>query len=90
MEFSSQAYWTGWPFPFPGNLSDPRIEPESPASPEFTGRFFTTKPPGKPYYVIQQFHSSIHLKKAKTQNQNIHAPNDHSSIISHSQDVEAT
>ena len=34
------------PFPPPGDLPDPGIEPESPA---LTGRFFTTEPPGKPY-----------------------------------------
>ena len=27
MEFSRQEYWSGLPFPFPGNLPDPGIEP---------------------------------------------------------------
>ena len=27
MEFSSQEYWSGWPFPSPGDLPDPGIEP---------------------------------------------------------------
>ena len=31
MEFSRQEYWSGLPFPFPGHLPDPRIEPASPA-----------------------------------------------------------
>ena len=30
-EFSKQEYWSGLPFPSPGDLSDPRIEPRSPA-----------------------------------------------------------
>jgi len=30
MEFSKQEYWSGEPFPFPGNLPDPVIEPRSP------------------------------------------------------------
>ena len=30
MEFSRQEYWSGLPFPSPGNLSDSGIEPESP------------------------------------------------------------
>ena len=30
MEFSSQKYWSGLPFPFPGDLPDRGIEPESP------------------------------------------------------------
>ena len=31
MEFSRQEYWSGLPFPSPGNLPDPGIEPGSPA-----------------------------------------------------------
>ena len=33
MGFSSQEYWSGLPFPPPGDLSDPEIEPTSPVSP---------------------------------------------------------
>ena len=29
MGFSRQEYWSGWPFPPPGDLPDPRIEPLS-------------------------------------------------------------
>ena len=45
MGFSRQEYWSGFPFPFPGDLPDPGIKPRSPA---LVGRFFTTEPPGKP------------------------------------------
>ena len=31
MGFSRQAYWSRLPFPSPGDLSNPRIEPRSPA-----------------------------------------------------------
>jgi len=31
MGFSRQEYWTGLPFPFPGDLPDPGIKPGSPA-----------------------------------------------------------
>ena len=31
MGFSRQEYWSGLPFPSPGDLPDPRIEPGSPA-----------------------------------------------------------
>ena len=48
MEFSRQEYWTGLPFPSPGDLPDPGIEPASPA---LAGRFFTTEPAGKPFYM---------------------------------------
>ena len=33
MEFPKQEYWSGLPFPSPGGLPDPGIEPVSPASP---------------------------------------------------------
>ena len=31
MGFSRQEYWSGVPFPSPGDLPDPEIEPGSPA-----------------------------------------------------------
>ena len=31
MGFSRQEYWSGWPFPSPGDLPDTEIEPRSPA-----------------------------------------------------------
>ena len=31
MGFSRQEYWSRWPFPPPGDLPDPGIEPVSPA-----------------------------------------------------------
>ena len=31
MEFSRQEYWSGLPFPSPGDLPDPGIKPKSPA-----------------------------------------------------------
>ena len=33
MQFSRQQYWSSWPFPPPGDLSNPGIEPMSPAAP---------------------------------------------------------
>ena len=43
--FSRQEHWSGLPFPSPGDLPDPVIEPMSPA---LAGGFFTIEPPGKP------------------------------------------
>ena len=31
MRFLRQEYWSGLPFPFPGNLPNPGIKPGSPA-----------------------------------------------------------
>ena len=44
-EFSRQEYWSGLPFPNPGNLPDPGIES---APPTLAGGLFTTEPPGNP------------------------------------------
>ena len=43
--FLRQESWNGLPFPPPGDLPDPGIEPVSPASPALAGGFFTTEPP---------------------------------------------
>ena len=43
--FPRQEYRSGWPFPSPGDLPNPGIEPASLA---LAGRFFTPEPPGKP------------------------------------------
>ena len=42
--------WSGLPFPSPGSLPNPWIKSVSLA---LEGRFFTTEPPGKPYYDDQ-------------------------------------
>ena len=51
MEFSRQEYWSGLPFPPPGYLPDPEIEPISLASPALSGGLFTTVPLGKPWIM---------------------------------------
>ena len=43
--FPRQEYWSGLPFPSPGNLPEPGIEPASPALADI---FLTIEPPGKP------------------------------------------
>ena len=45
MEFSRQEYFSGLPFPSPGNLPNPGIKPGSPA---FQADTLTSEPPGKP------------------------------------------
>ena len=44
MGFSRQEYWSGLPFPSPGDLPDPGIKPQSPALQADT---LPSKPPGK-------------------------------------------
>ena len=46
LEVSRQEYWSGLPFPPPGDLPDPGFKPMSLVSPALTGGFFITSPPG--------------------------------------------
>ena len=43
--FSRQEYWSGLPYPSPGDLPDPGIKPRSPA---LEADALTSEPPGKP------------------------------------------
>ena len=47
MKFSMQENWSGLPFPTPGEVANPGIEPKSLGSSALAGRLFTTAPPGK-------------------------------------------
>ena len=49
MGFSRQEYWSGLPFPSPGDLPDPGIEPTSPT---WQADALTSEPPGKPFLYI--------------------------------------
>ena len=44
--FSRQEYWSGLPFPTPGDLPKPGMEPASPA---LAGELLPLLPPGKPF-----------------------------------------
>ena len=60
--FSRQEYWSGLPFPSPGDLPDKGIKPMSPEVPALQADFFTTEPWGKPLktynHLINQVLSS--------------------------------
>ena len=51
MGFSRQEYWSGLPFPSPGDLPDPGIKPRSPA---LQGDALPSEPPG--IYIHTQTH----------------------------------
>jgi len=59
MGFPRQEYWSGLPFPTPGDVPDPRTETRCPA---LAGGFFTTEPPDRSQ--IQNKH--IKTKRACT------------------------
>ena len=62
MGFSRQEYWSGLPFPSPGDLPDPGIEP---GSPTFQADALTSEPPGKP--VAQKEEAFSVVKTVKRQ-----------------------
>ena len=49
--FPRQEYWSGLPFPSPGDLPGPGIKPTSPA---WADRFLTTEPLGSPAQGLAQ------------------------------------
>ena len=52
LEFSRQEGWSGLPFPSPGDLPDPGIEPGSPA---LQADSVPTEPPGRPIILKRDF-----------------------------------
>ena len=50
MEFSRQEYWSGLPFPSPGDLPNSGMEPRSPA---LQADALPSEPPGKPKYFLE-------------------------------------
>ena len=63
MEFSRQEYWSGLPFPSPGDLPDPGIQPRSPALPADS---LPTEPAGKPSENIQTAEFNISIKHSNS------------------------
>ena len=59
MGFSRQEYWGGLPFPSPGDLPDPGIEPESPA---LKADALLSEPPGKASEAVCNSGSAKFLK----------------------------
>ena len=53
MGFSRQEYGSGLPFPSPGDLPDPGIEPGSPA---LQASSLPSEPPGKVFPWLGKFH----------------------------------
>ena len=68
--FFRKEYWSGLPFPPPGDLPHSGMEPSSPTSPALAGRFSITEPPEKSIlnrvwaFSIYNF---IHIWQAKVQ-----------------------
>ena len=56
MEFSGQEYWSGLPFPSPGDLPDPGIDLRSPA---LQDNPLPSEPPGKPRILLYGLQSAF-------------------------------
>ena len=54
MGFSRQEYWSGLPFPSPGDLPDPGIKPRSPT---LQADALTSEPPGNAAEKARAYHS---------------------------------
>ena len=52
MGFSRQEYWSGLPFPSPGDLPEPGTKPVCPVSPALQSDYFTTEPQGCPLHML--------------------------------------
>ena len=63
MGFSQQEYWSGLPFPSPGDLPDPGIKPVSPLSSALAGGFFTLNHQGSPPLGqrVLRINSHVHI-----------------------------
>ena len=59
VEYSRQEYWTTYPFPSPGDLSDPRIEPRSPVSAALQVDSLPLHHLGSPNTIIMFVYKSI-------------------------------
>ena len=57
--FPRQGYSWELPFPSPGDIPNPGVEPTSPVSPALAGGFFTTEPPGKPQNQDREWFSFV-------------------------------
>ena len=57
--FSRQEYWRGSPWPPPGDLPDPGIEPASLTSPASAGGFFTTRATWEALCIYVQIHKGV-------------------------------
>ena len=58
MGFSGQECWSGLPFPSPGDLPDPGIEPGSPA---LQADALPSEPPGKPQNLQRSILTPVYL-----------------------------
>ena len=60
MKFSRQEYWSGLPFPFPGDLPNPEIEP---GSPSLQADSLPSEPSRKPLIILKKNPKDQYMQK---------------------------
>ena len=63
--FLRQEDWNGLPFPPPGDLSDPRIEPVTSVSPALASEFFNTSTTWEVLYKVDALMCSLEMRKQR-------------------------
>ena len=64
VEFSRQEYWNGLPFPSPGDLPNPGIEPGSAA---LQADVLPSEPSGKPNYSVSDLKTFLPSESSSSQ-----------------------
>ena len=64
MGFSRQEYWSGLPFPSPGDLPNPGIKPRSLTFPALEGVFFTTSTTWEALLLYRKKKNDIYFTKS--------------------------
>ena len=78
MGFSQQEYWIGLPFPSPGHLLDPGIEPTSPA---LQADSLPSAPAGKPHLMWTKVYFSLGQPMGRLQIHLHHRPGTHLDVV---------
>ena len=78
MGFPRQEYWSGLPFPSPGDLP---VSGSQPMSQDLAGRFFTAEPQEKPHIVAYRY--KVYSKWKQNMNDSMKSVDCNSHILHH-------
>ena len=80
MEFSRQEYWSGLPFPSPGDLPDPGIKSRSPT---LQADALPSEPAGKPLIEAEDIKKRCQEYTDILYKNDLHDPDNHYGMITH-------
>ena len=78
MGFPRQEYWSGLPFPSPGDLP---VSGSQPMSHDLAGRFFTAEPQEKPHILVYRY--KVYSKWKQNMNDSMKSVDCNSHILHH-------